>query len=131
MHHVIYAVAMARLPAATAFFSDLGFTFATIELDELGLRVTLDWERGVELITPTDTEAGRSSAVAEFLAARGDGLYSVALRVPDIATAEEVAARYGATTRFRQHRDIDPFSLDESEIEVLGLPITLLATDIP
>jgi 4-hydroxyphenylpyruvate dioxygenase-like putative hemolysin len=131
MHHVIYAVAPERLSVATEFFSELGFTFATIELEELGLRVTLDWEGGVELISPMDSDEGRGSAVAEFLAARGDGLYSVALRVADITTAEAVATRYGAVTRFRQHRDIDRFRLDESEMTVLGLPMTLLATDLP
>jgi 4-hydroxyphenylpyruvate dioxygenase-like putative hemolysin len=131
MHHVVYAVAPERLEAATAFFSDLGFSFAILELADVGLRVTLDWAGGVELVTPLDTESGRTSAVAEFLATRGDGVYSVALRVADITTAEEVAARYGAVTRFRQHREGDGFQLDESEMTVLGLPITLLASDLP
>jgi 4-hydroxyphenylpyruvate dioxygenase-like putative hemolysin len=130
-HHVVYAVAPERLDAATAFFSELGFTFATFELGELGVHVTLDWAGGVELISPLDSEVGRNSAVAEFLASRGDGVYSVVLRVADITTAEEVAARYGALTRFRQHRTGDGFELDESEMTVAGLPITLLATDLP
>ena len=130
-HHVVYAVAPERLDAATAFFSELGFTFATFELGELGVHVTLDRAGGVELISPLDTEVGRNSAVAEFLASRGDGVYSVVLRVADITTAEEVAARYGAITRFREHRTGDGFELDESEMTVAGLPITLLATDLP
>jgi 4-hydroxyphenylpyruvate dioxygenase-like putative hemolysin len=131
IHHVVYAVAPKRLDVATAFFTELGFTFATFELEELGVQVTLDWAGGVELISPLDTEAGRNSAVAEFLATHGDGVYSVVLRVADIATAEEVAARYGARTRFRQHRTGDGFELDESEMTVAGLPMTLLATDLP
>jgi len=130
-HHVVYAVAPERLDAATAFFSELGFTFATFELGERGVHVTLDWAGGVQLISPLDSEVGRNSAVAEFLASRGDGVYSVVLRVADITTAEEVAARYGALTRFRQHRTGDGFELDESEMTVAGLPITLLATDLP
>jgi hypothetical protein len=32
--------------------------------------------------------------------------------------------------RFRQHREADGFELDESEMMVLGLPLTLLATDL-
>ncbi len=131
MHHVVYAVAPERVDAATAFFSELGFTFATIELEDLGLQVTLDWNGGVELVTPLATEAGRSSAVAEFLATHGDGVYSVALRVADITAAEDVAARYGAVTKFRQHRKGEGFELDESELSVLGLPLTFLATDLP
>jgi 4-hydroxyphenylpyruvate dioxygenase-like putative hemolysin len=130
MHHVVYAVSPQRLDAVTALFEELGFTFVTFELTELGLSVTLDWAGGVELIRPLDTEAGRSSAV-QFLAARGDGVFSVALRVADIACAEAVVARYGAVMRFRQHREVDDFELDESEIMVLDLPLTLLATDLP
>jgi hypothetical protein len=68
MHHVVYAVAPERLDAATAFFSELGFTFATFELGELGVHVTLGWAGGVELISPLDSEVGRNSAVPEFLA---------------------------------------------------------------
>jgi hypothetical protein len=66
MHHVVYAVSPQRFDAATALFEELGFTFVTFELADLGLSVTLDWAGGVELISPLDTEAGRSSAVAQF-----------------------------------------------------------------
>jgi 4-hydroxyphenylpyruvate dioxygenase-like putative hemolysin len=131
MHHVVYAVSPQRLDAATALFEELGFTFVTFELTDLGLSVTLDWAGGVELISPLDTEAGRGSAVAQFLAVRGDGVFAVALRVADIAGAEAMVARYGAVMRFRQHREVDGFELDESEMMVLGLPLTLLATDLP
>ncbi|MDR3656394.1 MAG: hypothetical protein P4L48_12205 [Mycobacterium sp.] len=131
MHHVVYAVAPERVDTVTAFFSELGFSFATFKLEDLGLQVRLDWAGGVELVTPLATEAGHTSAVAEFLARHGDGAYSVALRVADITTAEEVAARYGAVTRFRQHREGDGFELDESDVSVLGLPLTFLATDLP
>lgn len=131
MHHVVYAVALERVDAATAFFDELGFGFVTFELGELGLQVRLDWAGGVELVSPLANEAGRGSAVAEFLATHGDGVYSVALRVADITTAEEVAARHGAVTKFRQHREGDGFELDESEMSVLGLPLTFLATDLP
>ena len=131
MHHVVYAVDTQRVEAATAFFAELGFSFATFELADLGLQVRLDWAGGVELVTPLATEAGRCGAVAEFLATHGDGVYSVALRVTDITTAEEVAARYGSVTKFRQHREGEGFELDEAEISVLGLPLTFLATDLP
>jgi hypothetical protein len=39
-----------------------------------------------------------------------------------------VAAHYGAATRLRQHLTGDGFELDESEMTVLGLPLTLLPT---
>lgn len=131
MHHVVYAVTPHRVEAAAAFFSELGFSFATFELADVGLQVSLDWSGGVELVTPMGTEVGRNSAVAKFLAAHGDGIYSVALRVGDIAAAEAVAARYGAVVTYRQHREGQDYQLDEAEASVLGLPLTLLATDLP
>jgi 4-hydroxyphenylpyruvate dioxygenase-like putative hemolysin len=131
MHHVVYAVSPEGLDAATELFRELGFSFTTFELDDVGLSVRLDWAGGVELISPLDTDVGRNSAVADFLATHGDGVFSVALRVTEIEAAEEVAARYGAFTPFRQHRTGDGFELDESQMTVLGLPITLLATDLP
>jgi len=48
-----------------------------------------------------------------------------------MAAAEQVANRYCADTRYRQHREGDGFELDESEMSVLGLPLTFLATDLP
>ncbi|WP_407685451.1 hypothetical protein [Mycobacterium sp. HUMS_1102779] len=85
----------------------------------------------MELVIPLDTEAGRSSAVAEFLAAHGDGVFSIAVRVADMAAAEQVPARYGAVTKFRSHREGEGFESDESEMTVQGLPLTFLATDLP
>lgn len=46
------------------------------------------------------------------------------------AAAEEVAQRYGAQTLFRQHRGGEGFELDEIEVSVMGLPLTLLTTDL-
>ena len=91
----------------------------------------MDWAGGVELVSPLDTEAGRGSAVAEFLAAHGDGVFSIAVRVADMAAAEQVAARYGAVTKFRSHREGEGFEPDESEMTVQGLPLTFVATDLP
>ena len=124
VHHVVYAVAAERLDTATAFFGELGFTFATFELEDVGLLVTLDWAGGVELVSPLDTEAGRTSAVAQFLTSQGDGVYSVAIRVADIESADEVTARHGAVVRYRQHRTGDGFELDETDLMLGGLPLT-------
>ncbi|MDT5338529.1 MAG: hypothetical protein QOD90_4034 [Mycobacterium sp.] len=60
MHHVVFAVAAERLDMATAFLEALGFRFETHVLDDVGLRVTLDWDRGVELVTP-DRRSRRES----------------------------------------------------------------------
>ena len=126
---MVFAVPQEQLPETEQFFSELGFRFQTIELDDVGLRVLLDWDGGVELVTPLGTEG--SGKVAQFLQRNGPGVYSVVIRVGDASAAEEVAHRYGAQTQFQQHRGGDGFELDEVEISVLGLLLTFLSTDLP
>jgi len=134
VHHVVFAVTHEQLTETAQFFLELGFRFQTIELDDVGLRVLLDWDGGLELVTPLSSapdEAGDTGAVAQFLQRNGPGVFSVVIRVGDAPAAEQVAKRYGAQTRFRQHRGGDGFELDEIELSVLGLPLTLLSTDLP
>ena len=131
VHHVVFATPQEQLSETAQFFSDLGFRFQTIELEDVGLRVLLDWDGGLELVTPLSSEADGDNAVAQFLQQNGPGVYSVVIRVGDASAAEQVAQRYGAGTRFHQHRGGDGYQLDEIEISVLGLPLTLLSTDLP
>jgi 4-hydroxyphenylpyruvate dioxygenase-like putative hemolysin len=131
VHHVVFAVRHEQLPETAQFFSELGFRFQTMELEDVGLRVLLDWDGGLELVTPLPSGAGGAGEVAQFLQRNGPGVYSVVIRVGDASAAEEVAQRYGARTQFRQHRGGDGFELDEIEISVLGLPLTFLSTDLP
>ncbi|MEB3981640.1 hypothetical protein OQ968_10215 [Mycobacterium sp. 663a-19] len=132
LHHVVFAVAPHRHADVTRMFTDLGFGFEDFELAELGLHVCLDWNRGIELISPIPGSAGAVAAsVNEFLERHGDGVYTVVLRVPAASTAEAVAERYGATTRFRQSLAGKGSHLDEVDLSVFGLPLTFLATDIP
>ena len=49
LHHVVFAVARERHEAVGQLFTELGFSFDEINLDELGLRVLLDWNRGMGL----------------------------------------------------------------------------------
>jgi 4-hydroxyphenylpyruvate dioxygenase-like putative hemolysin len=132
LHHVVFAVAAERHDAVAQFFSDLGFAFETLQLSELGLDIHLDWNRGIELISPIPGSTGSvAGSVTEFLASHGDGVYTVVIGVPSAATAEAVAERFGATTRFRQHFEGEGSYLDEIDLSVLGLPLTFLATNIP
>jgi 4-hydroxyphenylpyruvate dioxygenase-like putative hemolysin len=131
VHHVVFAVPQEQLLHTVQFFSELGFRFQTIELEDVGLRVLLDWGGGLELVTPRSSAADGDNAVANFLQQNGPGVYSVVIRVGDAPAAEQVAQRYGAQTRFRQHRGGDGYELDEIEISVLGLPLTFLSTDLP
>ncbi|KAA0108160.1 hypothetical protein CIW47_15940 [Mycolicibacterium sp. P1-5] len=123
------AIAPERLPRAAQLFTDLGFRFEEFDLDDVGLRVLLDWAGGLELVTPTTSDV--DNPVCQFLDNRGDGVFTLALRVDDAPAAEQIAGRYRAVTHYRQHRDGAGWRLDEIEMSVLGLPLTMLATDLP
>ena len=131
LHHVVVAVSPERLPSTAPLFTELGFEFDEFELDgdRPGLHVMLDWTRGMELAyAPAPAPENR---VQQFLDTHGDGVYTIAVRVGDAPSAEAIAGRYGAVTEFRQHRAGDRWQLDEIELSVLGLPLTLLSTDLP
>ena len=60
---MVFAVSPDRLSTTAQFFVDLGFTFDTIELADVGLRVLLDWARGIELVSPDGAEKGDRKSV--------------------------------------------------------------------
>ncbi|WP_029110243.1 hypothetical protein [Mycobacterium sp. URHD0025] len=131
LHHVVFAVAADRQAGMVQLFTDLGFTFNAAELTDLGVHVQLDWDRGVELISPVPgSSASVAASVNDFLDRHGDGVYTVVLRVPDAAAAETVAARYGSATRFKQEFSGEGSYLDEIDLSVLGLPLTFLSTNV-
>jgi len=132
LHHVVFAVATERQAAVAEMLTALGFSFNATELTDLGVTVALDWDRGVELISPVPgSTASVAASVNEFLARNGDGVYTVVLRVPDAAAAESVTERYGSITRFRQSFDGEGSYLHEVDLSVFGLPLTMLSTNVP
>jgi methylmalonyl-CoA/ethylmalonyl-CoA epimerase len=132
LHHVVFAVAPERQTAVAQMFTELGFTFESTELTELGLSIHLDWNGGVELISAVPgATADVAASVSEFVERNGDGVYTVVLRVPVASAAEAVTDRYGSTTRFRQSFSGEGSHLNEIDLSVFGLPLTLLSTNIP
>jgi len=132
LHHVVFAVAPHRHGDVAKLFTELGFRFEEIELGELGLHVHLDWNRGIELISPIpQSSASVAASVNDFLECHGDGVYTVVLRVPAASAAEAAAQRFGGTTRFRQNFAGEGSYLDEIDLSVLGLPLTFLSTNVP
>jgi 4-hydroxyphenylpyruvate dioxygenase-like putative hemolysin len=102
VHHVVFAVSQEQLPDAAQFFSDLGFRFQTIELEDVGLRVLLDWDGGLELVTPLSGGTDGTGEVAQFLQRNGSGVYSVVIRVADAQGASrwrgDTVRRLGSTS---------------------------------
>lgn len=132
LHHVVFAVAPDRLARMVQMFTELGFTFDSVELTELGVEVRLDWNRGLELISPVPgSNAEVAVSVNAHLDRHGDGVYTVVIRVPQASAAEAVAEHYGSTTRFRQDFSGEGSYLNEIDLSVLGLPLTFLSTNVP
>ncbi|MGV0849017.1 hypothetical protein [Mycolicibacterium phlei] len=132
LHHVVFAVAPERQATVTEMFTGLGFHFNAGELTELGVSVQLDWDGGLELISPIPgSDAEVAGKVTEFLERHGDGVYTVVLKVPDAGAAESLTGRYGSTTRFEQHFAGEGTYLDEIDLSVFGLPLTFLSTNVP
>ena len=132
LHHVVFAVAAERQTAMAQMFTDLGFALDVAELTELGVTVALDWNRGIELISPIPgSTAVVATSVNEFLDRHGDGIYTVVVKVADAAAAETITENYGSSTRFRQGFSGEGSYLDETDLSVLGIPLTLLSTNVP
>ncbi|MDT5020746.1 MAG: methylmalonyl-CoA/ethylmalonyl-CoA epimerase [Mycobacterium sp.] len=131
LHHVVFAVAPERQASVAQMFTELGFRFESTELTELGLTIHLDWNGGVELISAVPgATAEVAASVSEFVKHNGDGVYTVVLRVPGASDAEAVTERYGSTTRFRQSFSGEGSYLEEIDLAVFGLPLTLLSTNV-
>ncbi|WP_068275389.1 hypothetical protein [Aldersonia kunmingensis] len=132
LHHVTFAVAPERLDAATQLFTELGFTLHAGELTEAGLRIRLDWDRGIEIISPiAGSTASVAASVNDFLDSHGDGVYTVVVQIPEARSAESIAERYGATITYRLNVAGEGSHVEEIKMSVLGLPVTLLDTNVP
>lgn len=131
LHHVVFAVAQEQQATVAEMFTELGFAFDTAELTDLGVTVQLDWDGGLELISPVPgSTAAVAASVNDFLERHGGGVYTVVLRVPGASAAESVSERYGSTTRFRQSFSGEGSYLDEIDLSVFGLPLTFLSTNV-
>lgn len=132
LHHVVFCVERAHQDEAANFWTDLGFELVEIDLADVGLRVLLDWSRGIEIISPSDVTAAEGARVQRFLDERGEGVYSVVVLTNDIDGPLSVANRYGASPQLRQDRSGEGFALEEAMLgAVHGMPITFIATDLP
>ena len=81
-------IAVKSLAAAKAIYEKLGLTVSpeeTVAAEQVKLVMVPVGESRLELLEPTS----KNSAIAKFIAKRGEGLHHVSLRVPDLKTAVE------------------------------------------
>jgi methylmalonyl-CoA epimerase len=87
-------IAVKSLAAAKGIYEKLGLTVSaeeTVEAEQVRLVMVPVGESRLELLEPTS----EGSAIAKFLAKRGEGLHHVSLRVPDLISAVEKLKREG------------------------------------
>ena len=88
-------VAVKSLAAARRFYQDLGLEVVgeeTVEAEQVHLAMVPVGESRIELLEATSPD----SAIARFIAKRGEGLHHVALRVSDLAATVERLKKKGA-----------------------------------
>jgi len=130
LHHVVFCVEPDNQDAAADVWRTLGFEFAEILLEDVSLRVLLDWRGGIEIVSPTTSDA-TSCAARSFLNQQGEGVYAVVVRTKTIGAATENLRSAGAELTYRQSRSEDSYTLEEAQFApVFGMPITLLETDL-
>jgi len=81
-------IAVRSLAAAKAIYEKLGLTVSpeeTVEQERVRLAMVPVGESRLELLEATSDD----SAIAKFIAKRGEGLHHVCLRVPDLPAAVE------------------------------------------
>jgi hypothetical protein len=131
LHHVVFCVHPENQERAAGLWRQLGLTFAEVDLDDLGLRVLIDWDAGIEVVSPVG-DGEQSASFTAFLSERGEGLYSVVMGVDEVAGPVALAARYGAVVEYEQHRRHGALTIDEVSLAPFcGMAVTFLATDPP
>jgi len=128
VHHAVFCVHGDNQERAADLWRELGLTFSEIVLDDLEIRVLIDWDAGIELVSPLHDAGEPALAFTTFLETQGEGLYSLAMSVDEVDGPEAIALRYGAQVEYRQHRDLGHFVIDEVMLApVHGMPITFLS----
>jgi methylmalonyl-CoA/ethylmalonyl-CoA epimerase len=129
LHHVVFCTFPDSQDRAATFWRELGLVFQDIGLPELGLRVLIDWQAGIEIVSPTALDSPEAASFTTFLHERGEGVYSVVVAVSEVEEPSAIAARYGAAVLYQQHREFGEYQLDEAmHAPVHGMPVTFLAT---
>jgi methylmalonyl-CoA epimerase len=87
-------IAVKSLAAAKGIYQKLGLSISAeevVEAEQVRLVMVPAGESRLELLEPTS----ETSAMAKFIAQRGEGLHHLALRVPDLAATVERLKKNG------------------------------------
>jgi hypothetical protein len=130
--HVVYCVRAENLGPVVTFFRALGAQFEDSSRPELGLRIMISLESGIELIAPSPDLGPTPARFTDFLEQRGEGVYDVVYGVADLdETVAAVAAVGIGTTHRGSFADAPPWQgrfdvFDEAHLETRhGVTVTL------
>ena len=131
--HVVYCVRPENLDRVAAFFRDaLGVQLEDSSRPELGLRILVTLENGIELISPAPEIGPAAERFTRFLDEHGEGVYDVVYGLDDLDAAAARAEALGvAVTHRGSFADQPPWAgrfeaLDETHLEPFhGVRITL------
>jgi hypothetical protein len=131
--HVVYCFTAENLPRAVAFLSEvLGATFEESSRPELGLRIMISLENGLELIAPAPDLGPVPERFTQHLEQYGEGVYNIVYGVRDLDEVTIRAKQFGVGVTHRgSFADLPPWQgrfdvLDEAHLEPhLGMKITL------
>lgn len=131
--HVVYCFRLENIDKAAAFLTDvLGAKFEDSSRPELGLRILISLENGLELIAPSPDIGAVGERFTRFLDEHGEGVYNIVYGVEDLDVTSERAARLGVGVTHRSSfAHVPPWQgrfdvLDEAHLEpYLGMKITL------
>jgi hypothetical protein len=131
--HVVYCLRPESLDDAVAFFEHaLGASFEDSSRPELGLRIKIALESGIELIAPAPDLGPTPERFLSHLAERGEGVYDVVYGVRDIDETLAASERFGVRVTHRNSfADVPPWQgrmavFDEAHLEPFhGMRLTL------
>jgi len=126
--------------ALATFTQTLGITdFETpLDLHEMGLRVSVSWDSGLELIAPLG-EGAYAAPMRAHLDAKGEGVFGLVYRVPDLEAAEARATANGHPPRGRidcftanpDWRERFSYAMEAPLEPIAGIDVTLIQLDPP
>jgi predicted enzyme related to lactoylglutathione lyase len=103
LHHVVWCVEPENLERVRSFWEGvIGVALDELDLPDLGLRVLISWQGGVEIMTPAYASGSMAEAARHFLAERGEGVYSVVYGVRGIEDVVTSFAESGGRLLFRE-----------------------------
>ena len=138
VHHVVWCVRPESFPGLRAFWEgSVGLTLEELDLPELGLKILISWNGGVEIMAPFYETGVLADVARSFLTERGEGVYTVVVNVQGIDGLVASLVDQGASLSFRETIAPDAvlerklsggarFSILQAGFErVCGMPICL------